>query len=100
VGAPVRIWVTLVFSGPLSYPVSDFTTRSKYVLYDNGAFWLDLVSPFLGVYQQENGRVHFDFGANRTWDASGDLNGDLLEVRDGEPLQSLDFEDAVYRHSQ
>ena len=29
---------TFIFDGELSYPVSDFTRESRFVLYDNGAF--------------------------------------------------------------
>ena len=94
---------TYVFSGPLSYQVSGFTTASKYVLYDNGAFALQYASfsnPYPGVYRQENGGISFDFGANGSSDASGVLNGDLLEVRYSEQMQHSDFENAVYRRSQ
>jgi hypothetical protein len=94
---------TYVFSGPLSYQVSPFTTASKYVLYDNGAFALQYESssnPLLGVYRQDNGGISFDFGANNSSDASGTLIGDLLEIRYSERMQHSDFENAVYRRSQ
>ena len=96
---------TYVFSAPLSYPVRGYTTASRYVLYDNGAFTFEYApytttTPSLGVYQQENGRLSFDFGPNGRSDASGDLKGDLLEVRYTRQMEEADFENAVYRRSQ
>ena len=95
---------TYLFSGPLSYRVSDYTTGSKYVLYDNGAFTFQYPTqavPYLGAYVQENGRISFDFmPTDGSWDASGALNGDLLEVRYSQRMELSDFENAVYRRSQ
>ena len=94
---------TYLFSGPLSHPVSGYTTASKYVLYDNGAFSLEyeeFATPYLGTYRQENGLIDFDFIAGGSSDASGALNGDLLEVRYSDRMLHSDFENAVYRRSQ
>ena len=94
---------TYLFSGPLSSGVTPYTAGSKYVLYDNGAFSFEYPSqlvPYSGTYRQENGLFHFDFVANGSSDASGMLNGDLLEVRYNERMVHSDFENAVYRRSQ
>jgi len=94
---------TYVFSEPLGYPVSGYTRASKYVLYDSGAFALEYAGferPYAGAYRLENGRISFDFNANGSSDASGDLTGDLLEVRYSDLMQHSDFENAVYRRSQ
>jgi hypothetical protein len=94
---------TYLFSGPLSYQVRDYTTGSKYVLYDNGAFSLQyasLAASYPGTYRQENGRISFDFNADGSWDGSGALNADLLEVRYTETMEHSDFENALYRRSQ
>jgi hypothetical protein len=84
-----------VFSGPLTYPVSDFTEQSSFVLYDNGAYQLRYHSSnwtITGVFHRENGQIVFDDG----W-ATGTLNGDLLEVRYSASAQQADYENAVYR---
>ena len=95
---------TYLFSGPLLYPVRDFTTGSKYVLYETGAFSLQYPSfsdpGYLGSYRQENDEINFDFGADGSWDASGTLNGDLLEVRYSQMMEHSDFENAVYKRFQ
>ena len=74
------------------------------MLYENGAFSLQYPSfsdpGYLGTYRQENDRITLDFNADGSWDASGTLNGDLLEVRYSEMMQHSDFENAVYRRSQ
>jgi hypothetical protein len=91
-----------VYSGPLSHPVRGFTTTSKFVLYDNGAFYLEYAGishRYHGVYQQENNRISFDLNADGRPDASGDRHGELLEVRYSESMHHADFEDAVYRRS-
>ena len=69
------------------------------MLYDNGAFSFEYPSqlvPYSGTYRQENGLIRFDFVANGSSDASGTLNGDLLEVRYNERMVHSDFENAVY----
>jgi hypothetical protein len=100
---------TYHFSAPLEYPVSGFTTRSSYVLYNNGAFGLRYETPnaftFTGSYRQEDGRIIFDFGADGQGcggppEAVAMPNGDLLEVRYCALMQLSDFEDAVYRRTE
>ena len=91
---------TYVFSGQLEYRVSLFTETSKYVLYENGAFSLQYVSPafeLVGAYLLQDGRIGFAFSPSGS--ASGTLNGDVLEVRYEERMQHSDFENAVYKRS-
>lgn len=100
--------ITYLFSGQLSFPVSGFTTRSRYVLYDNGAFALHyegIQFVYVGAYRpDEDGRIYLDFGAdgavNGYSDAWGTLNDGLLEVRYNLLMQHSDFEDAAYTRSQ
>jgi hypothetical protein len=90
-----------VFSRQLEYPVSHFTLTSKYVLYENGAFSLQYVSPageLVGAYLLDNGQISFRFSGGG--DASGTLSGDVLEVRYSERMQHSDFENAVYKRSR
>jgi hypothetical protein len=93
-----------LFSATLPpYPVRPYTTASKYVLYDNGAFSLRYASPggeYVGTYRQENGLISFRFVADDRWFATGTLNGDSLEVRYNAVMDLSDFESAVYRRSQ
>ena len=117
-GQPVA---TYVFSGPLDYAVSGFTSGSQYLLYDNGVFGLRydaFAHVYLGTYRQDNDTITFRFADAWTWDqgwnclsdsrpthglcpfGTGALKGDLLEVRYGDSMQHSDFENAVYRQSQ
>ena len=92
---------TYVFSGELEYRVSHFTETSQYVLYDNGAFSLQYLTLggglAAGAYLLQDGRIGFAFSG--AGDASGTLNGDVLEVRYSERMQHSDFENAVYKRS-
>ena len=93
--------ITYEFSAPLDYPVREFTRASTFVLYENGAF--SFLGSYTGSYQQEDGRIIFDFGADGSQsqtgepDANGTLEGDLLTVRYSLLMQHSDFENAVYR---
>ena len=52
------------------------------MLYDNGAFSLQYVSPafeLVGAYLLQDGRIGFAFSPSGS--ASGTLNGDVLEIR-------------------
>lgn len=97
---------TYVFSGPLDYAISGFTTGSQYVLYDNGVFGLRydaFAHVYWGTYRQENATIAFLFDGHRTANggiATGTLKADLLEIRYSEMMQHSDFENAVYRRSQ
>jgi len=98
------------FSAKLDRPVRDFTSTSRYVLYDNGAFSLRYESlgegAYTGSYRQEDGRIIFDFAGDGQPspdgqpDAIGTLDGDLLAVRYNFLMQIADFENAVYRRSE
>jgi len=94
---------TFVFGRELLYPVSGYTSTSRFVLYDNGAFVLQFPSlgepGYRGGYQQVNAAITFEWeGWNIAgpWGATGTLSGDLLTVRYNEVMQGTDFEDAVY----
>jgi hypothetical protein len=100
---PAAIAGIYVASGPLSYPISHYTTSSRFVLRDSGGFSLEYPSlrlDYAGTYANENGRVVFRFAADHRWSAVGTFNGDLLEVRYSLIAGLSDFEDAVYRRSQ
>jgi hypothetical protein len=102
---------TFIFDRELSYPVRDdsHTRKSRFVLYDNGAFGLQYLSlrqglgyEYRGEYQDANGVIMFLFEFNGRKvgspldDATGTLNGDSLTVHYHEIMRHADFEDAVY----
>jgi hypothetical protein len=92
---------TFVFDRALSYPVSDFTKTSRFVLYDNGAFVLQYagLGEYRGGYRDENGILTFEWegwSSAGPWGASGTLSGDSLTVEYNLIMQLTDFEDAVY----
>jgi hypothetical protein len=83
--------------------VSGYTTRSRYVLYDNGAFALQYSDnggfEYLGGYTAANGIITFKWDGWSTagpWGATGTLKGDTLTVAYSEGMMMADFEDAVY----
>ena len=100
---------TFIFDNDLTYPVSDYTMQSRFVLYDNGAFLLQYPPSsfgdgrFPGAYREENGVTMFLFQSSsgrsidEAWnDATGTLKGDLLTIQYQESMHHADFEDAVY----
>ena len=91
------------FSAPLSpYPVSDYTITSKYVLFESGAFFLQLRPgghEIAGTYRSENGYIEFQFTGSQ-WGATGTVTGDMLEVRYNDWAFAADFENAVYKRIQ
>jgi hypothetical protein len=100
---PARIFV---FSASPGYPVSGYTSESRYVLYDDGAFALQylrsLGSPlYPGTYKEADGKITFTFDGGG-WsdpgqaDARGVLEGDSLTVSYNSRMQFSDFEDGVY----
>ena len=101
---------TYHFSAPLDYPVRGFTSTSRYVLFNNGAFSLRYESldegTFTGSYRQEDGRIIFDFGGDGVGSQGGQpeaiatIDGDLLLVRYSDMMQHSDFESAVYRRAE
>jgi hypothetical protein len=56
---------TFFFDRELSYPVSDYTKKSRFVLYDNGAFVLQYLSlgegGYRGGYKDANGVIVFEW---------------------------------------
>lgn len=93
---------TFVFDGELGYPVRDYTTRSRFVLYDSGAFELryraDLV--YRGTYKEASGDIGFAWEGWSTagaWGATGTIVGDVLTVRYNLTMAMSDFEDARYK---
>ena len=60
---------TYHFSAPLDRSVRSYTPTSKYVLYNNGAFSLRYEAfgggAYTASYRQEDGRILFDFAADR-----------------------------------
>jgi hypothetical protein len=87
----------------LSYRVSDYTKKSRFVLYDNGAFVLQFPSlgegGYRGGYADANGVVVFEWegwSVAGPWGATGTVTGDSLTVRYNQIMQLTDFEDAVY----
>lgn len=99
---------TFIFDREHSYPVSDFTKQSQFVLYDNGAFALQYAHMAVGsgfgrgAYKIEGGGIKFLFEwsgrfVDEQWDdATGALKGDSLTVEYEESLKQADFENAVY----
>jgi hypothetical protein len=92
---------TFIFDHELSYRVSDYTRRSRFVLYDNGAFMLEYVGlgQCRGAYTDANGVITFEWEGWSTagpWGAIGTLKGDSLTVQYNVVMQMSDFEDAVY----
>ena len=90
------------FARELSYPVSDYTKQSRFVLYDDGAFVLQYVNPagsLRGADTNANGVLTFEWEGSSVaapWGATGMLNSDSLTVRYNAVMLGSDFEDAVY----
>ena len=93
---------TFVFDRELSYRVRDYTKKSRFVLYDNGAFVLrfeGLAGEHRGAYTEADGVMSFEWegwNIGGPWGATGALKGDRLTVQYNEIMQWTDFEDAVY----
>lgn len=89
------------FSGPLTYPVSDFTKQSRITMYENGAFTLHYLlsnAVIAGTYSGDSSNIIFRFTAGSGF--TGTLKGTSLEVRFDARLEMADFESAVYKRSQ
>ena len=81
------------------YRVAEYTEKSRFVLYDNGAFalqYLNLGGQYKGSYREENGSIHFTWEDCCGWSATGRLEADSLKVQYSVNMQMSDFEDAVY----
>jgi hypothetical protein len=99
---------TFVFDRERLYPVSEYTKRTRFVLYDNGAFELQFLNSggeyrhgLRGKYQDQNGLLTFEWeNSGRDgpwgWAAAGTLQGDSLIVRYNTAMWGADFEDAIY----
>ena len=94
---------TFVFNRELSYPVSDYTKKSQFVLYDNGSFILQFPSigqgGYRGGYREANGLVAFaceGWSPAGVWSATGAFTGNTLTIRYNDIMYLTDFEDAVY----
>ena len=91
---------TFVFDRELSFPVRDYTQKSRLVLYDNGAFVLEYPGGgYRGGYKDENGVITFEWEGSSgagPWGAAGTLKGESLTVQYNVVMQLTDFEDAVY----
>ena len=88
------------------YPVGEYTKRSCFILYDNGAFLFQYMNPggnlsgqYRGSYAEENGVIGFSWAGSSypiSSDATGTLEGDSLKVEYNLNMQLSDFENAVY----
>ena len=94
---------TFVFDRELWYPVGDSTKRSRFVLYDNGAFALQYQGRagdgLRGRYVEANGDINFEWEDRSPvggWAAVGILRDDTLSVQYNWIMWATDFEDAVY----
>jgi hypothetical protein len=92
---------TFVFDHELTYPVRDYTKRSRIVLYDNGAFVLRYndLADYRGGFTESDGVIRFDWegwSAAGPWGASGTLEKTSLTIQFNFIMQLTDFEDAVY----
>ena len=96
--------LTFIFERELSYPVSQYTKQSHFVIFDNGAFLLQYLNlggdGYHGGYTEANGVITFDFGGfsggATNGDATGTLKGNSLTVDYNGLMEISDFEDAVY----
>jgi hypothetical protein len=95
---------TFVFDHELSYPISDYTKTSRFVLYDNGAFVLQYPSigegGYPGGYREANGTIVFEWegwSIAGPWGATAAIKDRSLTVQYNEIMRLTDFEDAVYR---
>jgi hypothetical protein len=85
---------------------SVFDGNSRYVIYENGTFSLQYVSPvwgffeYPGSYSRTDSAITFQFDANGgTWLADGIVAGDSLTVKYNHDMLMSDFEDGVYTQS-
>ena len=97
---PSRIFV---FERALAFPVSEYTKKSRFVLYDNGAFVLQYPTlgegGYRGGYEEAHDGIAFDWeGWNIAgpWGATGTLEDGKLRVQYNLNMQLSDFEDAAY----
>jgi hypothetical protein len=85
---------------------SVFDGNSRYVIYENGTFSLQYVSPvwgffeYPGRYSRTDSAITFQFDANGgafpSWLADGIVAGDSLTVKYNHDMLMSDFEDGTY----
>ena len=82
--------------------------NSRYVIYDNGTFSLQYVTPALGFfeypgrYSRTDSAITFQFdgwSVMGPWLADGIVAGDSLTVKYNEDMNLSDFEDGTYTQS-
>jgi hypothetical protein len=88
---------------------SVFDGNSRYVIYENGTFSLQYVSPvwgffeYPGRYSRTDSAITFQFDANGgafpSWLADGIFAGGSLTVKYNEDMNMSDFEDGTYTQS-
>jgi hypothetical protein len=105
VSRPARIYL---FASGLSHPVREWTSGSRYVLYDDGTFALQYLQSrvsfeYRGTYTDANGLITFEWegwSVAGPWAATGSINDDSLTVRYNLIMELSDFEDAVYARTR
>jgi len=77
--------------------------NERYVLYEDGTFGLQYVTPgfgffeYSGKYSRADSAIAFTFDANNpTWLADGVVAGDSLVVQYNHDMVMSDFEDGLY----
>lgn len=98
---------TFNFLSQSSYPVRVYTTRSRYLLYDNGTFGLQYADngglEYRGWYTNADSVISFKWegwSVAGPWGATGTLKGDTLTLAYNAIMMLSDFEDAIYLRKQ
>ena len=85
---------------------SSIPGKSRYIVYDNGTFSLQYVTPafgffeYVGRYTRQDSAIAFQFDDNGgIWVADGISAGDSLTVKYNHDMLMSDFEDGVYTQS-
>jgi hypothetical protein len=91
------------FLSQSSYPVSGYTTTSRYILYDDSSFVLQYDHnggfEYRGSYIKVDSLITFNWEGWSTagpWGAIGTLRGDTLTVSYNTIMALSGFEDAIY----
>jgi hypothetical protein len=88
------------FDAVLLHGVRDYTRKSRYLLYENGAFILEYPQgQYRGIYVRDGDLVTFRWEGSGEWQASATEAGDRMVVRYNLHMQLSDFEDAIYRRT-
>jgi hypothetical protein len=103
VSRPARIYL---FASGVSSRVGEWTSNSRYVVYDDGTFALQYLQSrgsleYRGTYSEANALITFRWEGNQNvpvpWrPATGALSDDSLTVRYDATMNLDDFENAVY----